>query len=75
MIRQGHGAIYGMEELAPESKGTGVIILADKPETVARFFVPRILRNNKNNVQIAWLTNTKAAWRFMTAGFRKGRMI
>jgi short-subunit dehydrogenase len=50
-------------------------ILADKPDTVAKFFVPRMLSNTKNDVQIAWLTNGKAAWRFMTAGFRKDRMI
>lgn len=50
-------------------------ILADKPETVAKFFIPRILSNTKKNAQITWLTNTKAAWRFMTAGFRKGRLI
>lgn len=50
-------------------------ILADKPETVAKFFIPRMLRNTKNNVQIAWLTNTKAAWRFMTAGLRKDRLL
>lgn len=50
-------------------------ILADKPETVAEFFIPRMLRNKKNDVQIAWLKNGKAAWRFMTAGFRKDRLI
>jgi len=50
-------------------------ILADKPETVAKYFVPRMLSNVKNNTQIAWLTNRKAAWRFMTAGFRKDRLI
>jgi short-subunit dehydrogenase len=50
-------------------------ILADKPETVAKFFIPRILSNTKNNVQIVWLTNRKAAWRFMTAGLRKDRLI
>lgn len=50
-------------------------ILADKPDTVAKFFVPRMLGNTKNNAQIVWLTNRKAAWRFMTAGFRKGRLI
>lgn len=50
-------------------------ILADKPETVAGFFIPRILCNTKNDVQIAWLTNGKAALRFMTAGFRKDRLI
>lgn len=50
-------------------------ILADKPETVARFFIPKMLRNTKNDARIAWLTNTKAAWRFMTAGFRKEKLI
>ncbi len=39
-------------------------ILADRPETVAAFFAPRILANRKNNVHIVWLTNRKAAIRF-----------
>ncbi|MDP4090319.1 MAG: SDR family NAD(P)-dependent oxidoreductase [Bacillota bacterium] len=50
-------------------------ILADKPETVAKFFIPRILSNTRNDAQIAWLTNRKAAWRFITAAFRKDRLI
>ena len=50
-------------------------ILADKPETVAAFFVPRMLTNTKNDAQIAWLTNRKAVWRFMTVGLRKDRLI
>lgn len=50
-------------------------ILGDKPETVAKFFVPRILSNTKNGAQIEWLTNRKAAWRFMTAGLRKDKLI
>lgn len=50
-------------------------ILGDKPETVAKFFVPRILSNTKNGAQIAWLTNRRAAWRFMTAPFRKDKLI
>lgn len=50
-------------------------ILADRPETVAKFFVPKMLTNTKNDAQIAWLTNRKAAWRFMTAGFRKDKLI
>ncbi|HCT63452.1 MAG TPA: alcohol dehydrogenase [Erysipelotrichaceae bacterium] len=50
-------------------------ILADTPETVAKFFIPRILSNKKNNVQIAWLTNVKVAWRFMTASSRKNRLL
>jgi len=50
-------------------------ILADKPETVAKFFIPRILGNTRNDTHIVWLTTSKAAWRFMTAGFRKDRLI
>ncbi|MGA2641263.1 MAG: SDR family oxidoreductase [Spirochaetia bacterium] len=46
-------------------------ILADTPETVAAFLVPRILAANKNGTHIAWLTNAKIMMRFMTAGFRK----
>ena len=30
-----------------------------------------MLKNNKNGAKIEWLTNRKAAWRFMTAGFNK----
>jgi short-subunit dehydrogenase len=50
-------------------------ILADKPETVAKYFVPKMLSNTKNDVHIIWLTNRKATWRFMTAGFRKRKLI
>ena len=50
-------------------------ILADKPETVAKFFIPLMLSNTRNDKQIAWLTNRKAAWRFMTAGFRKDKLL
>ena len=50
-------------------------ILADRPETVAAFFIPRMLKNTKNDKQIAWLTGGKTAWRFLTAPLRKGRLI
>ena len=50
-------------------------ILADKPETVAAFFVPRMLGNTRNNRQIIWLTNRKAAFRFMAAPFSKRKLI
>ena len=46
-------------------------ILGDKPETVAKFFVDNILTNKKNGVKINWLTNGKAFYRFLTAGFNK----
>ncbi len=50
-------------------------ILADKPTTVAAFFVPRILKNKKNGAQISWLTGAKAAGRFLSAGFRKRNLF
>lgn len=50
-------------------------ILADRPETVAKFFIPKMLKNTKENVQIAWLTPLKATWRFLTAAFRKNRFL
>ena len=46
-------------------------ILGDKPETVAKFFVDNILTNKNNGVKINWLTNGKAFYRFLTAGFNK----
>ncbi len=46
-------------------------ILGDYPETIAQFMVDKIINNTKNNVKFAWLTNGRAAIRFMTAGFNK----
>jgi NAD(P)-dependent dehydrogenase (short-subunit alcohol dehydrogenase family) len=50
-------------------------ILADTPETVAQFLVPRMLANKKQNAHIVWLTNAKAGLRFMTAPFNKRELI
>lgn len=50
-------------------------ILADTPEPVAAFLTRKMLRNTRNNVRFAWLTSRKAAWRFLTAPFRKNRLI
>jgi NAD(P)-dependent dehydrogenase (short-subunit alcohol dehydrogenase family) len=50
-------------------------ILADTPETVAAFLVPRILAAKKNGTHIAWLTNAKIMMRFMTAGLTKRSVI
>jgi short-subunit dehydrogenase len=50
-------------------------VLADKPETVAAFLVPRILSNTKNGKQIAWLTNAKVAVRFITMPFSKRKLL
>ncbi len=49
--------------------------LADRPETVARFFVPRILENRKNGIQIAWLSGWKAASRFMGLSRRREKLL
>ena len=46
-------------------------ILGDTPETVGKFLVDRMVKNTKNNVKINWLTNRKAFFRFLTAGFNK----
>jgi NAD(P)-dependent dehydrogenase (short-subunit alcohol dehydrogenase family) len=50
-------------------------ILADHPETVARFAVPRILGCSRTGRLIAWLTPAKAFARFASAAFRKRRII
>ena len=46
-------------------------ILGDYPDVIAKFFVAKMIANTKTNCRIEWLTNKKAAWRFMTAGFNK----
>jgi NAD(P)-dependent dehydrogenase (short-subunit alcohol dehydrogenase family) len=46
-------------------------ILADTPETVAAFMVPRILSTRKTGAHIAWLTGAKIMFRFMTAGIAR----
>jgi len=49
--------------------------LADHPETVAAFFIPRMLKNSRNNAHIVWLTPGKSAWRFLTSGLKKRKLI
>ena len=46
-------------------------ILGDYPEPIAKFFVSKIITNKKNDVKFNWLTNKKAAFRFMTSSFNK----
>ena len=46
-------------------------ILGDYPDVVANFLVESMLENTDNDVKIEWLTNGKAAWRFMTSMFNK----
>lgn len=49
--------------------------LGDKPETVAAYFIPKILANTKNNAHLVWLTNMKSTVRFMKAPFVKRKLI
>ena len=46
-------------------------ILGDYPETIAKYMVDKIINNKKNNVKFTWLTNSRAAFRFITSSFRK----
>ena len=55
----------------PEKTKKVYNILGDYPDVIADFMVEKIITNTKNNVKFNWLTNTKAAFRFMTAGFNK----
>lgn len=46
-------------------------ILADRVETVTPFLVDQMLKNNKNNARIEWLTKPKIMWRFITSSLIK----
>lgn len=61
------------ESLASDGGKTRKIfnILGDRPETVAKFLVPKILNNRQNGAHFKWLTNKKAAYRFARAAFVK----
>ena len=50
-------------------------ILADRPDTVAQFLVPKMLKNKRQNAHIVWLTNAKAFWRFVCAPLSKRKLI
>lgn len=55
----------------PEKTKKVYNILGDYPDVVAEFLVNEMINNTKNNAHIEWLTNGKAAWRFMTSMFNK----
>ena len=46
-------------------------ILGDYPDVVAKYLVNKMIINTNNNVKINWLSNGKAAFRFMTCAFNK----
>lgn len=55
----------------PEKTKKVYNILGDYANTIARYVVPKMIKNKKNDAKIVWLTNRKAFFRFMTAGFKK----
>lgn len=50
-------------------------ILGDKADKVAKYMVPRILVNKKNNARISWLTTRKIIGRFLGALIKKRRLL
>jgi len=46
-------------------------ILGDYPETIAEYIVPKIIKNERNNVKFVWLTSFKAFGRFFKSPFSK----
>lgn len=49
-------------------------ILSDKPETIAKWFVPRALKNKRNGKIFNWFTKSRALGRFLSSPFRKREM-
>ena len=46
-------------------------ILGDYPETIAKFMVNKIIKNKKKYPKFVFLSNRRAAWRFMTSVFNR----
>jgi NAD(P)-dependent dehydrogenase (short-subunit alcohol dehydrogenase family) len=67
----------GQEPSMFENKSSKKIFntLADRPETVAAYFVPRMLANRKNGAHIVWLTRRKSYLRFAVSMFRKREIV
>ncbi len=67
----------GEESLVTKDKQFRKIFntLGDKPDTVAKFFIPRILSNTKQNAHIVWLTNLKSMKRFTMSPFVKRELL
>lgn len=55
----------------PEKTKKVYNILGDYPDIIAQFLVSKIVTNTENDVKFNWLTNSKAAFRFMTSSFNK----
>lgn len=68
----------GLNRQAPDDRAKTVRvfnILADRPETVARFAAPRMLAGSRNGQLVQWLTVPKTMLRFMSAPFSKHSIV
>lgn len=62
----------GNEEFElPEKVKKVYNILGDYPDVIAQFLVSKMIQNKKPFARINWLTNRKAAFRFMTCAWNK----
>ncbi len=75
LLSPGMVATDFMKKELDENTSNILSILGDKPETVAAFLGSKILKNKKNGAHFLWLTNIKAAYRFMTAAKQKKRKL
>jgi len=50
-------------------------IIADKPETVARYLAPRVVGDRRQGARVRWLTGGRLFLRFLTAPFVKRRVF
>lgn len=88
LIRETKGVEVGIHMLSPGMVLTDLLlehadsqakkifnILAERPETVARFLVPRMRAVKGNGKEISYLTRKRAFWRFLTAWKRKNRFF
>ena len=67
-----HTSLGDGEKIELDEKTKNIYnILGDRPETIAKFMVDKIDKNNKNNVKFTFLTSGRASGRFIKALFGK----
>ena len=64
------GGQQGSTQLTDKTKKV-YNILGDYPDVIAEYLAAKILLNQKNGIRISWLTNKKAALRFMGSKWNK----
>jgi len=89
LIKETKGTGVGIHDMSPGMVLTDLLlkgnndlrtkrvfnILAEKPETVAKYLVPRARDVTGTGKKIVYLTSAKAFWRFMTARSRRNKFF